>query len=144
MKNKKAFWGPFLFGVGIIAMIDGIVFHQLLQWHSVYMDTDRSHQIMSDGLFHLFSLVILFIGGILLWNRGDLSSSRSQHIFWGASLLGAGWFNFLEGIINHHLLQIHHVNPLSPNRLLFDLAYDASGLLIILAGWLIYRKGKQK
>ncbi|MED4304890.1 DUF2243 domain-containing protein [Bacillus licheniformis] len=47
MKNKKAFWGPFLFGVGIIAMIDGIIFHQLLQWHSVYMDTDRSHQIMS-------------------------------------------------------------------------------------------------
>ncbi|TWK58643.1 hypothetical protein CHCC20342_4193 [Bacillus licheniformis] len=58
-------------------------------------------------------------------------------------MLGAGWFNFLEGIINHHLLQIHHVNPLSPNRLLFDFAYDASGLLIILAGWLIYRKGKQ-
>ncbi|MCY7769658.1 DUF2243 domain-containing protein [Bacillus haynesii] len=143
MKNKKAFWGPFLFGVGIIAMIDGIIFHQLLQWHSVYMDTDRSHQIMSDGLFHLFSLVILFIGGILLWNRGELGSSRPQHIFWGASLLGAGWFNFLEGIINHHLLQIHHVNPLSPNSLLFDLAYDASGLLIILAGWMIYRKGKQ-
>nr|MDH3163485.1 DUF2243 domain-containing protein [Bacillus licheniformis] len=81
MKNKKAFWGPFLFGVGIIAMIDGIIFHQLLQWHSVYMDTDRSHQIMSDGLFHLFSLVILFIGGILLWNRGELGvTGRITHL----------------------------------------------------------------
>lgn len=96
MKNKKAFWGPFLFGVGIIAMIDGIIFHQLLQWHSVYMDTDRSHQIMSDGLFHLFSLVILFIGGILLWNRGELGSSRPQHIFWGASLLGRAGLTSLK------------------------------------------------
>ncbi|MFT0803523.1 DUF2243 domain-containing protein [Bacillus swezeyi] len=38
-------------------------------------------------------------------------------------MLGAGWFNFAEGIINHHLLQIHHVNPVSPNRLFFDLDY---------------------
>ncbi|ATH91550.1 hypothetical protein ACH95_13530 [Bacillus glycinifermentans] len=143
MKNRKQFWGPFLFGVGIIAMIDGIIFHQLLQWHSVYMDTDRPHQIMSDGLFHLFSLIILFIGGIMLWNRGELNGRRPQHIFWGAFLLGAGWFNFVEGIVNHHLLQIHHVNPASPNRLFFDLAYDASGLLIIVIGWLIYRKGKK-
>ncbi|MDI3412107.1 DUF2243 domain-containing protein [Bacillus sonorensis] len=79
----------------------------------------------------------------MLWNRGELNGRRPQHIFWGSFLLGAGWFNFIEGIINHHILQIHHVNPQSPYLLFFDLAYDASGLLIILIGWLIYRKGKK-
>ncbi|MDI5789206.1 DUF2243 domain-containing protein [Bacillus licheniformis] len=141
MKTKSV-WGPFLFGVGIIAMIDGIIFHQLLQWHSVYMDTDRSHQIMSDGLFHLFRSSSFHRRNPAVEQGRTWQQPAAAHL-WGASLLGAGWFNFLEGIINHHLLQIHHVNQLSPNRLLFDFAYDASGLLIILAGWLIYRKGKQ-
>nr|MDH3154509.1 DUF2243 domain-containing protein [Bacillus licheniformis] len=96
MKNKKAFWGPFLFGVGIIAMIDGIIFHQLLQWHSVYMDTDRSHQIMSDGLFHLFSLVILFIGGILLWNRGELGVTGRKTSFGEPLCLGRAGLTSLK------------------------------------------------
>lgn len=139
MKNRKQFWGPFLFGVGIIAMIDGIIFHQLLQWHSVYPPSPNHERRTVPPVFFDHPLH----RGIMLWNRGELNGRRPQHIFWGAFLLGAGWFNFVEGIVNHHLLQIHHVNPASPNRLFFDLAYDASGLLIIAIGWLIYRKGKK-
>lgn len=58
--------GAFLFGVGMIGMLDGIVFHQILQWHSVNMHTDRFHQILSDGLFHIFATFIIFIAGIML------------------------------------------------------------------------------
>ncbi|WP_239565380.1 DUF2243 domain-containing protein [Brevibacillus fulvus] len=130
--------GAFLFGVGLIGMLDGIVFHQLLQWHSVYMPTDRFHQIVSDGLFHLLVTGIIFISGLFLW-KGDHHVHGG--IFWGGLLLGGGSFNLLEGIIDHHLLQIHHVKP-GPYQLHYDLAYDLAALLFLLAGWLLYRQGQ--
>ncbi|RFU62179.1 DUF2243 domain-containing protein [Peribacillus glennii] len=142
MKNNRLFWGAFLFGVGMIGMLDGIVLHQLLQWHSVYMPTDRHHQIMSDGFFHLFVTIIIFFAGILLWQSNPAENRHNTRKFWGAFLLGAGMFNFLEGIIDHHLLGIHHVKP-GPNQFLYDVLFDISGLLLILAGWLLHRAKKR-
>lgn len=46
-------------------------------------------------------------------------------------------FNFFEGIINHHILQIHHVRPGSPDELLYDIGFDVFGLLMIILGWLL-------
>ncbi|MGN9865435.1 DUF2243 domain-containing protein [Bacillus swezeyi] len=89
-EKQQTLLGAISVCAGIIAMIDGIVFHQVLQWNSVYMNTDRPHQIVSDGLFHLFSLAILFIGGILLWNRGELYNLRPQHIFFGGLFAWSG------------------------------------------------------
>lgn len=134
---QKKFLGPFLFGVGIIGMLDGIIFHQLLQWHSVYMYTDRFHQIMSDGWFHLFVTIVIFIAGMILWKSN--SSKLNPLYFWGNFLLGAGLFNFVEGIINHHLLEIHHVKP-GKFQLFADLLFDLSGLVLILIGWLLVKK----
>ncbi|MBY0055075.1 DUF2243 domain-containing protein [Brevibacillus agri] len=37
--------------------------------------------------------------------RGILQDSP----FWGSFLLGGGTFNLVEGIINHHILQLHHL-----------------------------------
>ncbi|WP_228728178.1 DUF2243 domain-containing protein [Brevibacillus composti] len=133
---NKTVLGAFFFGIGMIGMLDGIVFHQILKWHSVHMHTDHFHQIMSDGYFHLLVTVIIFVAGILLW-RGDAHEPSSR--FWGSFLLGAGTFHLVEGIINHHLLQIHHVKP-GPAQVGYDLAYDAFALLLIAAGWLLYRR----
>lgn len=70
--TKKNFLGigSFILGFGFMGAMDGIVFHQLLQWHSVVMDTTRPGQIASDGIFHFGVTVALVIGGILLWMAG--------------------------------------------------------------------------
>lgn len=65
MRNYT-FTGAFLLGIGMVGMLDGIIFHQILQWHSTFMHTDRFHQIVSDGIFHLIVTIILFIGAVLL------------------------------------------------------------------------------
>lgn len=122
--------GAFLFGVGMIGMLDGIVFHQILQWHSVNMHTDRFHQIMSDGLFHLIVTLFIFISGVLLW-KGDPKVGASK--FWGCFLVGAGVFNLIEGITNHHILQVHHVKP-GPSQPLYDISYDLFALLLVVIG----------
>lgn len=128
--------GAFLFGIGIIGMLDGIVFHQILQWHSVNIHTDRVHQIISDGVFHLFVTVIIFIAGIMLWKRNPQDKPNT---FWGSFLLGAGVFNLLEGIVNHHILEIHHVKP-GPSEFLFDISYDIFALLLLGIGWLLFHR----
>lgn len=128
--------GAFLFGIAIIGMLDGIVFHQILQWHSVNMHTDRIHQIMSDGYFHLLVTVVMFASSILLW-KGDPKEPPSG--FWGSFFLGAGAFNLVEGILNHHLLQAHHVKP-GPNQLWFDISYDVFAVLLLAVGWMLYRR----
>ncbi|WP_124727930.1 DUF2243 domain-containing protein [Staphylospora marina] len=136
MKRNRTFWGAFLFGIGMIGMLDGIIFHQILQWHSVYMDTTRHNQIVSDGLFHLAVTAVLFTGTLILWKSRTPGDDRS---FWGGFLVGGGLFNLVEGIVNHHILQIHHVQEHTPDPLPYDLAFDAVSILLLLAGWWLSR-----
>ncbi|MFS0863943.1 DUF2243 domain-containing protein [Fredinandcohnia sp. 179-A 10B2 NHS] len=132
--------GSFIFGFGFLGALDGIIFHQLLQWHSVYMATDRPGQIISDGLFHLAVTITLVLGGLLLWFAGNPSNlSKGIRLLVGWFLIGGGAFNLIEGIINHHLLQIHRVKPGDPNALAYDLAFLASGVILLLIGYLLRR-----
>lgn len=144
-RRKLINTGSFIFGFGFLGALDGIIFHQLLQWHSVYMATDRTGQIMSDGIFHFAVTITLIIGGVLLWLAGNPSNlSKGVRLLVGWFLIGGGVFNLVEGIINHHLLQIHRVKPGDPNALAYDLAFLASGLLLFIIGYLIkQRKDRQ-
>ncbi|WP_390217607.1 DUF2243 domain-containing protein [Halobacillus seohaensis] len=47
MRKKLITIGSFTLGFGFLGAMDGIVFHQILQWHSVIMQTDRAGQIVS-------------------------------------------------------------------------------------------------
>ena len=51
-----------LLGIGSIGAIDEAVFHQVLQWHTLYWGTDEHGRILSDGLFHLASAAVLVWG----------------------------------------------------------------------------------
>ncbi len=137
--------GSFVLGFGFMGAMDGIIFHQLLEWHSVVMQTDRAWQIASDGVFHFAVTITLVVGGILLWLAGnpkDLTSGVRKLI--GGFLLGMGVFNLVEGIINHHLLQIHRVKPGDANALLYDLAFLALGLVLVIVGQLINRSSNRE
>ncbi|SDH26968.1 Uncharacterized membrane protein [Alteribacillus persepolensis] len=139
-KRKFLIIGSFLMGFGTLGALDGIIFHQLLQWHSVVMETTRQGQIMSDGFFHLAVTITLIGGGLVLWIAGKPTDvTRGVQLLIGSFLIGGGVFNLLEGIINHHLLQIHRVKPGDPNALLYDLGFLAIGLGLFLAGYVIYR-----
>ncbi len=48
----------------------------------------------------------------------------------------------MEGIIDHHLLHIHHVTE-THNHLIWDLAFLASGLLLIGVGWTMIHAGRR-
>lgn len=127
--------------------VDGIVAHQLLQTHNMLsakyptrgvdpetLVVNLEINMFWDGLFHALTWTITAIGLALLWRtmrRGDVLYSTKA--LFGAMLLGWGAFNLVEGIIDHHILHIHHVVE-TANHLPWDLAFLGSGLLLIAIG----------
>ena len=66
-----------LLGIGLGGFVDGIVLHQILQWHNMLpnvfpphtMDNMRVNMVW-DGLFHMFVWVVTVVGMFILWNAG--------------------------------------------------------------------------
>jgi uncharacterized membrane protein len=58
-------------------------------------------------------------------------------------MLAAGWgvFNLVEGVIDHHLLGIHHVRDDLGGPLGWDLAFVALGAVSLIGGLLLSRSG---
>jgi uncharacterized membrane protein len=141
-------------GVGLGAFVDGIVLHQMLQWH--HMLTGTGHHPMdsvagiedntvADGLFHLFAWVLVVVGATLLvraWQRGSDPPSWMAYV--GLLIVGWGAFNVVEGVVDHHLLELHHVRDDVSDPSPWDLAFLASGLVLIVVGWLLARHGHRR
>jgi uncharacterized membrane protein len=143
-----------LLGIGMGGFVDGILFHQLLQVHNMLsaryptsgieaeqLVVNLEINMFWDGLFHAFTWVMTALGLALLWKafqRPDVPLSTKTFI--GSLALGWGLFNLVEGIIDHHLLHIHHVTE-TDNHLISDLAFLASGLLLIGIGSVLIHIG---
>ena len=59
--------------------------------------------------------------------------------------MGFGIFNLVEGLVDHHLLGIHHVNEtVAPDQWIYwDLAFLAWGALMLLIGWFLLKTGER-
>jgi uncharacterized membrane protein len=131
-------------GAGLGGFVDGIVLHQILQWHHLLTGTeefpattleDLEVNTLWDGLFHLATLILVAVGLSLLWRtRGNGRNVGSGRVLVGWALVGWGLFNLIEGIVDHHILGIHHVRS-GPNELLFDVAFLAFGAVLALVGY---------
>ena len=133
-------------GIGMGGFADGIVFHQIFQIHnmlSARIPTDTlvgaKTNMVWDGVFHAGVWFATAIGIALLWDavrhRDVVLSSRA---FGGSLLVGWGLFNLVEGVIDHHLLAIHHVYE-RLGASMWDYVFLASGLLLIGIGWSMIR-----
>lgn len=142
-----------LLGVGFGGFVDGILFHQVLQFHHMLsnagddrlglaarpVDTVAGLEANTrwDGLFHLAAYLFVLVGLLLLWqawrNVDDVVQRPPWAVLGGGLLAGWGAFNLVEGIVDHHLLQIHHVRP-GDLEVLWDVLFLAAGLLFLVGG----------
>jgi uncharacterized membrane protein len=145
-------------GVGLGGFVDGIVLHQVLQWHHMLSSTDTARidvpahspetvaglqvNVLWDGLFHVGTWFAVVLGVVLLVTRIRRHPGRTfrQRLLWGWVLVGWGVFNLVEGVINHHVLGIHHVRS-GPYQTWWDLGFLAFGALLVVGGWLLQRSG---
>lgn len=134
-------------GIGIGGFIDGIILHQLLQWHEMLSNkipaTDfigKSVNMFWDGLFHFFCLLVVLAGIFLLWKLG-----RRKDIDWsgrllaGGGLLGWGLFNIVEGVINHHILKLHNVTEYTPHPRTANSVFLFISVIMLVTGYLLVR-----
>jgi uncharacterized membrane protein len=138
----------FVLGLGLGGFIDGIALHQIAQWHNMGSAVlppttmDAMMQNMRwDGLFHLATLILTLVGVVMLWKEGLRGTlPPSLRVLLGRMLLGWGVFNLVEGIVDHHVLELHHVRDLPAHVPAYDWTFLAiGGALFIVVGWLMSR-----
>ena len=134
-------------GLGLGGFIDGIVLHQVLQWHHMLTATGDQPSdtvagleanTLADGFFHLATWVLVVVAMSLTvraWQRRELAPPWRAHF--GMLLAGWGVFNVVEGLIDHQLLGVHHVRDDLGAPLGWDLGFLAFGALLIAAGLLL-------
>lgn len=149
-----------LFGLGLGGFFDGIVLHQVLQWHHmlsgwypiVDLESLRLNTLW-DGIFHSATYVFVVLGLFVLWRharRRPLNGSDrplwSNRLLAGSLLVGFGAFNLVEGIVDHHILGIHRVNETVADsaRLAFDLGFLAWGAAMLAGGWVLMLGGPDR
>jgi uncharacterized membrane protein len=78
-----------MLGVGLGGFVDGIVLHQILQWHHLVSEPYPPETVdnlklntLLDGLFHAFTWVMTAVGLALLWR-----ASKRPGVLWSTSAL---------------------------------------------------------
>jgi uncharacterized membrane protein len=140
-----------LLGVGLGGLLDGIVLHQIAHWHQMLSAVvppetmeAMKRNMTADGWFHAGVWLATLAGVLVLWSAvrgpGALPPTR---VLAGNLLCGWGGFNLAEGIVNHHVLQLHHVRDLPQHVPLYDWVFLlAGGVGLIMAG-LALRAGRR-
>jgi uncharacterized membrane protein len=155
-RTARAAAGPsrapgLLLGLGLGGFVDGILLHQVLQWHHMLtglhdypMTTVAGLEVntLFDGFFHAATWLFVVAGTVatlVAWRRGRVAPTWSFHF--GLVLMAWGIFNVVEGVVDHHVLGIHHVRDDLGAPLSWDLGFLALGVLMIVGGWWWYRRG---
>lgn len=138
-----------LLGLGLGGFVDGILLHQILQWrHMVSARTPPTTlaglevNTVADGFFHVVTWVLVVaavVTAYTAWQQGRLAPNSSFHL--GLVLAGWGIFDLVEGVIDHHVLGIHHVRDDLGAPLSWDLGFLVFGVLLIAGGWALHRRG---
>ncbi len=141
-----------LYGLGLGGFVDGILLHQVLQWHHMVSDVHDyppttlaglEVNTMADGLFHVLTWFFVLGGSITAitaWRQGRLAPNWRFHF--GLVLAGWGVFNVVEGVVDHQLLGVHHVRDDLGGPLSWDLGFLALGVALAVVGWLLHRAGR--
>lgn len=138
-------------GAGLGGFVDGIVLHQILQWHNMLSAklppsnlVDVKINMFWDGVFHAAVWLMTIIGLSLLWR-----ASLRRDVLWsgrvlvGGLFLGWGLFNLVEGVINHQILNLHHVHEYAEPRWAGDVGFLSMGGILVGGGYSLARSANR-
>ncbi|MGW7977010.1 DUF2243 domain-containing protein [Staphylococcus xylosus] len=133
---QRNVWSGILFGLGVAAFIDEVVFHQLLAWHHFYDKSSMAMGLVSDGLFHAFSWFATVASLFLL------ADIKRRNSFWvkrwvSGILLGLGFFQLYDGLIQHKIFRIHQIRY-EVNVLPYDIVWNTIAVIVLIVGFIVF------
>jgi uncharacterized membrane protein len=139
-----------LMGLGLGGFVDGIVLHQILQWHHMLTGEQGGEPMstvagleantLADGFFHVATWIMVAVASWLIlraWQEGEIAPPWRAHF--GMLLAGWGIFNVVEGLVDHELLGIHHVRDDLGGPIEWDLGFLLLGVLLVAGGLVLAR-----
>jgi uncharacterized membrane protein len=120
-----------LLGIGLGALLNNVLLQQILQWHGMLSSRvplaslEAVHKnLEAAGWFNLVAVGVCFAAAWMLV-RAIRDSGRvpSRVGFVSYVLLGWGVFNLIEGVVYHHVLELHHVHDQPALDPLYDWLY---------------------
>jgi uncharacterized membrane protein len=131
-----------LLGIGAVAMVDEVVFHQVLHWHHFYDRSTSGVGLVSDGLFHAFSWFATVAALFLV------SGLRRERAFWGTAftagfLTGAGFFQLYDGLVQHKLLGLHQIRY-DVGLIPYDVTWNVVAAVILSAGIVLWVRTRRQ
>ena len=140
-KLRKSMRVALIIGIGIMAAIDEIVFHQLLAWHHFYDKATPAISLLSDGILHAAELIAI-VAGFFMYADLKRQQLLNYNAAWAGFLIGAGAFQLFDGIVDHKVFRVHQVRY-NVELLPYDLAWNAFGVILLFIGFFLWKKSKQ-
>lgn len=139
--------GAFLLGVGMGGFVDGIVMHQLLQWHHMVSSIEPATTLggletntLWDGIFHVLAFTLTGVGAVVISGAPAVAGRTAVRAFTALFLAGWGAFNLVDSAVNHFLLELHHVREEAADPLAWDLGFLVIAALMFAGGaWWAHR-----
>ncbi len=133
-----------ILGIGMGGFVDGIVLHQILQWHEMLSNRippttleAKTVNMFWDGIFHAFTFLVTLTGIIMLWQLLIKKGINRN----GGLLLGWALFNILEGLFNHHILKLHNVREITTNIEAWNFGFLILSVVLGGVGLALIKKG---
>ena len=135
-------------GLGLGGFVDGILLHQILQWHHLISSTRTGTtetvagleaNTLADGLFHAGTWLLTALGVWLLWRAASRRRLALDRQLLGWLLVGWGLFNVADEVVFHALLDLHHIRE-GEHELAYDMAFLAVAVVQLAAGWALTRR----
>jgi uncharacterized membrane protein len=138
-----------LIGFSLGGFFDGILLHQVLQWHHLLSGLDGARgrdlrfQVLADGLFHAAMYVVAIVGLWRLHRAARALGPPDSRTLAAALAAGFGLWHVVDTFLSHWLLGIHRIRQDSPDPLFWDLLWLAVfGVVPVALGWRGLRRGR--
>lgn len=147
--SQRFDWAAYSLGFALSGFFDGILLHQVLQWHHLLSGlrtgvfADLRVQVMADGLFHAGMYAIAVVG---LWQlyraRSHLARPGANRRFIANFWIGFGVWHVLDALLSHWLIGIHRIRMDVAHPLPWDVAWLVLfGVVPLVIGLRLRRRG---